>query len=36
MLKVSDRSEIKGPYVNIIKAIKKQTNSQHQSKWREI
>jgi hypothetical protein len=31
MVKVLERSGIKGPYINVIKAI----SSPHQSKWRE-
>jgi hypothetical protein len=34
MLKVLERSGIKGPYLNIIKSNLLQTNSQYQIKWR--
>jgi len=35
MLKVLERSEIQGQYLNIRKSHIQQTSSQHQSKWRE-
>jgi hypothetical protein len=35
IIKVIERSGIQGPYLNMIKAIYKQTSSQHQTKWRE-
>jgi hypothetical protein len=35
MIKVTERSGIQGPYLNMIKTTPVQTSSQHQSKWRE-